>query len=163
MSGLKLTRISVDDVASVKGLHVTKDQQRFVFSPRRVLEIIKELGLEETSLPYIITVEGKPVGFFTLNFYSLAVNYYLENKRECSLQSFMIDREHQRRGYAKEAMRKFIKLIKLERQEIELIKLTVNLHNIAAKSLYMKCGFNDTGEVYLDGPSGPQHIYKRAI
>ena len=160
---LEIVPIDHDDLITVRNLRVRENQQRFVCSPPGVLELIKELGLEETSLPYVITVGEEPVGFFTLNFYSLAVDYYLENDRQCSIQSFMIDKAHQRKGYARKAMDRIFTLINRMRGKINLIKLTVNRHNNAAKALYLKCGFTDTGRIYLDGPSGPQHIYSRTI
>ncbi|MFO7804729.1 MAG: GNAT family N-acetyltransferase, partial [Paracoccaceae bacterium] len=38
------------------------------------------------------------------------------------------------------------------------IFLTVNLRNVGARDIYLRGGFNDTGEQYLEGGAGPQHI-----
>ncbi|MFW1170057.1 GNAT family N-acetyltransferase, partial [Vibrio parahaemolyticus] len=32
-----------------------------------------------------------------------------------------------------------------------------------AYNCYCKCGFEDTGELYLGGPVGPQHVMQRKV
>ena len=43
------------------------------------------------------------------------------------------------------------------------IGLTVNCKNLHAYKLYELGGFIDTGELYLGGRSGPQHIMRRKL
>ena len=38
------------------------------------------------------------------------------------------------------------------------VALTVNVTNPAAIAVYRRAGFADTGEVYVNGPAGPQHV-----
>jgi len=38
------------------------------------------------------------------------------------------------------------------------VVLTVNHRNPAAIATYLKGGFAQTGQDYLDGPFGPQHV-----
>lgn len=38
--------------------------------------------------------------------------------------------------------------------------LTVNARNPAARAVYLAGGFADTGELYLGGPAGPQHVMR---
>ncbi|WP_370737075.1 GNAT family N-acetyltransferase [Vibrio ruber] len=47
--------------------------------------------------------------------------------------------------------------------DFEVLQLTVNCRNKAAYHCYSKCGFEDTGELYLSGPAGPQHIMQRKV
>ena len=160
---VSIERIGLDDVVEVADIRVTGEQSEFVLPPAEVLTLIGELGLEETGIPYKIVAGGEAVGFFTLNFYSLAVSQYCDGEEDCSLQSFMIDIDQQGKGYGKEAISRIIEHLQRDYPVIKRLKLTVNRRNEVAKALYLKCGFRDTGKEYVGGPSGPQHVYEREV
>ncbi len=38
--------------------------------------------------------------------------------------------------------------------------LTVNVRNQVARRLYLRHGFSDSGQLYLGGNAGPQHVLR---
>lgn len=160
---ISICRCNLDDKDQLRAIRIPREQAKFVDKPLKVLTMIKELGLEETSIPYSINLNSRIIGFFTLNFYSLALVHYCDNESECSIQSFMIDASCQRKGYAKKAMGEVVSLLREKHPEIKILKLTVNERNEAAKKLYLACGFKDTGKQYLGGSAGPQHIFSLTL
>ena len=43
------------------------------------------------------------------------------------------------------------------------VVLTVNVRNQVARQLYLRHGFTDTGELYLGGSAGPQHVLRLVL
>lgn len=61
------------------------------------------------------------------------------------IHRFMIDFEHQRKGYGKSAMELVVKLIKSLPDAGEKIKIMFLVENSGAEKLYLACGFVDSG------------------
>lgn len=62
---------------------------------------------------------------------------------------FVIAHEHQRKGYAEEALRAILELAKKE-LEFDMVQALIQPENIASVALCVKLGFAEQGIVYLD-------------
>ena len=163
MKKVHIQRLSYDDTASIDDIHVSSEQSAFISPPQKVMSIFKELGNEETNLPFTINIPNISIGFFTLNFYCpIAVQadpVFFGGENDCRLETFMIDETYQGQGFGKAAINEILCLLKNDYPHIEHLKLSVNFLNERAKLFYLKYGFTDTELVYNGGPSGPQHIF----
>ncbi|MCP3926197.1 MAG: GNAT family N-acetyltransferase [Desulfobacterales bacterium] len=128
-----------------------------------VTEISEKIDKETPdSIPFGALVNGQIVGFFTIELSNPTVNFK-EEDFSCWMDSFHIAEIHHGKGYAKDILKMLPKILRKEYKYLKLLNLTVNLRNKAAISLYLKCGFSDTGEIYKGGPAGPQHIFTKNI
>lgn len=91
--------------------------------------------------PYAIMAGGEIVGFLTLTCEQGPVDNYW-------LNAFQIGYQHQRRGYGTAALRQLIALVRREYPASERLSLTVQPGNEAARRLYEREGFVDTGRLY---------------
>ena len=111
---------------------------------------------------YAIVVDGKAVGFFKLD------RTYPQEMAFCpsdglGLRAFVIDWYEQGKGLGAQAARALHGFVKETYPGVGSIYLTVNCKNPAAIRAYEKAGFVDTGELYLGGPAGPQHVMKMEL
>lgn len=164
MKKVSIKRLSYSDTALVDDIHVDCSQSMFVSSPVQVMKTLSEVGSKNINIPYSIKLANETIGFFTLNYFcNIAVQadpVYFGGEQDCRVESFMIDKRYQGKGYGKAAINEIIKLLHKEQLHIKGIKLSVNFLNKGAKLFYAKCGFKDTGSVYDGGLAGPQHIYR---
>ncbi len=135
-------------------------ESEFIGSTTEISEKI-EFGKPE-SYPFAAIVNDGIVGFFTIELSNPTVNFKIE-ETSCWLGSFHIAKKHHGKGYAKDILKILPDTLTKEFKFPKLLNLTVNLRNIAAKSLYLKCGFSDTGEIFEGGPAGPQLIFTKTI
>lgn len=98
---------------------------------------------EITSKPYGIFAEEQMVGFILFDHEIYNDGYYW-------ILRFMIDEEHQSKGYGKLAIKEVIRILQ-DRSDCQQIRVSHVPHNIAANSLYKHCGFQDTGEFEDNG------------
>ena len=103
---------------------------------------------------------GTAVGYIVVSPYHEAVAYYCNDTSEVGIESLSIDRQYQGRGYGTAALVAIVDYIKEHFPRARRVKFTVNVRNRAAVELYQRLGFRDTGELYLGGRSGPQHIFE---
>jgi RimJ/RimL family protein N-acetyltransferase len=104
-----------------------------------------------------IVVDGVPVGMFALD----RGGYFREfDDDPCAvlLRAFYIAPEHQGSGYATEAVTATRAFVQQRLPDVRRVVLTVNHRNPAAIATYLKGGFVQTGQDYLGGPFGPQHV-----
>lgn len=121
--------------------------------------IFEHIGSNEDYLPLGFFVDLQAVGFCYLNFNRDDNAFYCFDDQTCGLQGFQIDERQQGKGYARQAMQAVIQLLQTQYPHYTTLNLTVNQRNLAAKQLYLKLGFQDTGDLYLGGSKGPQHVY----
>ncbi|MBR46115.1 MAG: GNAT family N-acetyltransferase [Rhodospirillaceae bacterium] len=149
----QLRRYTSADKVTVEQFEVTSAQAAFVEPLRETLSM--EMGRDN----FVIEANGEPVGFFQIDHASATqcVEDHLE------LHEVSIDWRHQGKKYGKAFVEALPLLLNTEYPDWRGVCLTVNCRNEKAKRLYEYGGFTDTGELKLDGPSGPQHIMRRAI
>lgn len=130
-------------------LAVDPDQQPFVagYTPIALVALakayVRPMGWEW--LPYAIYADAVMVGFLELAFDP-------GNPDQCWLFHFFIDRQHQNKGYGKQAVRVLIAFVRAQFPACQTMLLTVHPDNHRAKDLYVAAGFVDTGKVAFDEP-----------
>jgi len=119
-------------------LSVTDDQEDFVTSN---CESILQSKFEDNCFPLCIYNDNKMIGF-------LMYDIDPETKR-WELSRLMIDKEHQRKGYGKQAL---LLLLKQLKEKIGSIKFytSVEPENNTMKNLIKSLGFIKTGEIMWD-------------
>ena len=149
----QLRRYTSADKPTVERFEVTSAQAAFVEPLRETLAMAAERD------NFVIEADGEPVGFFQIDHASATqcVKAHLE------LHEVTIDWRHQGKKYGKAFVESLPRLLNAEYPDWRGVCLTVNCRNDKAKRLYEHGGFTDTGELKLDGPSGPQYIMRRAI
>jgi RimJ/RimL family protein N-acetyltransferase len=104
----------------------------------------------------VIFCDNEPVGFFLLHSTD-RVKEYSGNPKAMLLTSLSINYKKQGNGYAKQAMLLLKEFVESDFPNCNEIVLVVNHKNISAQQLYIKVGFQDTGERKI-GPIGEQYI-----
>lgn len=146
---MELRKVDASNMWELLALGVSPEQERFVASnTRSILDAYACNASGGTALPFGIYADGVPVGF-------LMIGYGCEDWPEApaiahgsySLWRFMIDQNHQGRGYGKAALELALQFIRtLPCGPAELCWLSYEPDNQAARSLYHRFGFRETGE-----------------
>ncbi len=134
-AGLSFHRLDRAHLAEISALEVEESQLPY-FAPTD--EIVGEAIRHPDRVPMAIRAAGELVGFFV----------FRRDRRDPRcwwLAWFMLDRRQQGKGYGKAALR--LILAHLARREgCRRIRLQVTPGNDAARRLYLRAGFADTGE-----------------
>jgi len=143
-------------------------------------ERVLGLSLHEAQLPFVAPIAqtlaelhprlgahligdgGQIAGFFLID-QDYAQHYPFASADSLGLRSFFIDQRFQGKGLAKRSLQALPDYLRAQGLAATYVFLTVNCKNAAAIPLYRQCGFEDTGELYLDGGYGPQHIMRLAL
>ena len=133
---VQLKPITKDNLDAVLALSVEEHQESFVSTVADSLA--QAYVYRDTAFPFAIYADEKAVGFIMLGYY--------ESRKQYTLWKFLIDKEHQGKGYGKEALKQGIAYLK-ERFGAREIYTGVSLGNETAKGLYRSVGFVETGLV----------------
>lgn len=134
---VRLAKIDGPKFDDVIGLELEEDQIDYLPSN---LYSIAESTLSPLFHPRAILLDGKVVGFVMYQFG--AVGAFDEG--ECTIWRFMIDRAMQNKGIGQAAMAIVIEEIK-SHGLCDLIDIYYSPKNIAAKKVYSRFGFIETG------------------
>lgn len=153
---ITLERLGPDDHGRVAHLDLPPEQHRFSAPPS---EILKDEGAYDN---YAIVAGGTVVGFFRVD---LAYPEHMEHALpdELGVRAFSIGDAYQGRGYAKAACRAIAPMLRENYPQAQSVALTVNRKNPGAYHCYRSGGFVDTGELYLGGDAGPQHVMRLSL
>jgi len=110
-----------------------------------------------------ILVGATTIGFYRLDYAPTIVARKSLDAASVGLRAFFIDLDWQGRGLGTRAIAACCDDLKSRHPERHLLALNVNCRNIAAINAYRKAGFVDTGELYLGGSAGPQHLMVRRL
>ncbi len=106
--------------------------------------------------------DGQAVGFFKIDrHYRQTVT--LAEPHDLGLRAFLIDLKAQGQGIATSAVRALPAYLREMYPGASAVMLTVNKINPAAIACYLKGGFVDTGQTWLKGEAGPQHVMRMAL
>lgn len=141
----------------VRQLKVAPDQQDFVLPIGSLIE--QRLATEHFQL---IHHQQQLVGFFLLDTGYHQQHAFAEPS-DLGLRSFFIDQQAQGRGIASAALRQLPAYCQQHFPGFQRLVLTVNCRNQQAARLYQKHGFADSGQLYLGGSAGPQHILWQSL
>lgn len=106
-----------------------------------------------------ILAADEPVGMFALD----RGGYFREfddDPRAVLLRAFYVAPEHQGHGYARAAVTALPGFVRDTLPDVCRVVLTVNHQNPGAIRAYLAGGFTDTGQDYLGGDAGPQHVFE---
>lgn len=136
---ITLREINEENYDECIKLEVSEEQSAFVAS--NIYSIAQAYIYRETVKLFGIYAEEILIGFVMLNLEKEKDTYWI-----CR---FMIDRNYQKRGYGKKAMKEIIEFFRKEK--VKKINLSFEPENILAMKLYSVCGFKETGELDEDG------------
>ena len=143
--------------SEILNFHIDNEQVAFSAAPKAFIE-----SKEDGVLPFVVCKNRHVIGYFKLDtLLSQKQNYCPVNS--LGLCTLLIDKRMQGKGVGTQSVLRAIEYVKAHFQQYDYLYLTVNCKNLAAYRCYLKAGFEDTGELYLGGPVGPQHIMKISL
>lgn len=150
---LRLEKVTGKNVWSILKLSVSQEQESFV-APNDVsiIEAYTAITGNGYAFPFGIYEDDIPVGFLIVGF---DADDYWEDapsiaKENYNLWRLMIDKNYQKKGYGKEAVRLVLEFIKtFPCGKADFCWLSYEPENEVAKRLYHSFGFAETGE--MDG------------
>lgn len=146
---ITLRKITLENRRSIFNLEVSEEQRRFVASN---LSSVASCYVLETNgghpYPLAIYAEEQPVGFVMLTYGITGYDMpQVADSNYCILR-LMIDKQHQNRGYGREAMMKMLEFIRtLPVGPAQFCWISYSASNTPAKKLYESFGFRDNGEI----------------
>jgi diamine N-acetyltransferase len=135
MSTVMLKEITEETLSSILRLEVFDDQKQFVASNA---VSIAQAHFSKTAWFRAVYADDAPVGFVML--------HVDRDKPEYWIWRFMINKEHQRKGYGHQAMQLVIEHVK-SLPNAEELYLSYVPQDGSAAPFYAKCGFVETGEI----------------
>lgn len=154
--GLLLVAAAAVDRAAVLALAPRPEQEVFSGRARDTLPLAEQTASRH---PYAMVEQDRPVGFLVLD----DAPSDADPTADLLLRGFFVDAAHQGRGVAGRALEALPAAALALRPEARSVVLTVNVRNTAAHTAYVRHGFADTGELYLGGAAGPQHLLRLAL
>jgi RimJ/RimL family protein N-acetyltransferase len=156
-----LTEEHADLRAEVVALSPRLDQERY---SGRARETLAWADSRPAMTPFAITLATKAVGFGILDRSELdLVALTPHPELAVLLRSFYIGAEHQGRGYGRTAAAATPALARTVAPRATQLLLTVNEDNPVARAAYLAAGFTDTGERFVGGALGPQHVLRHSL
>ena len=146
---ISLEKISYQNMEAVLKLRVTEEQKSFVASNNNsIIEAYLTLAEGRQVLPFAICNENMPVGFLMIGYDYQDEDEALEMpefvKGNYLLWRFMIDKEPQRKGYGKEALRLALDFIRtFPCGKAKCCWLSYEPENEVARKLYCSAGFEE--------------------
>ena len=154
---IQLRKLNNRTVRDIIKLEVEDSQKDFV-APNSIsiIDAYTTIGTECTAFPFGIYDDETPVGFVMIG-YNDAVLYEVWDaeapeawKNNYSIWRFMIDKQYQRKGYGRTAIKLALDFIKTwPCGKAEYCALSYEPENEVARRLYASFGFVETGE--MDG------------
>ena len=133
---VELRKIDADNYLKILGMELPSRQQSFVAS--NAVSLAQAWVFYDTAHPFAIYHDDEPVGFVMFDFG--------KGPREVEIWRFMIAPEHQGKGYGTAALRAAVAWLK-EQNRFDRVRINYVEGNDAAKALYRKVGFSETGEM----------------
>lgn len=133
---LELRKVTKENFEEVITLSVTENQASFV--PSNVYSLAQAGVYHETSFPFAIYAEDNLVGFIMMGYY--------EKESQYTLWRFMIDKNHQGKGYGKSALKLAVNYM-ICHFGIKELGTGAHCQNFVAQNLYKSIGFEETGEI----------------
>ncbi|WP_308634936.1 GNAT family N-acetyltransferase [Paenibacillus silvisoli] len=152
---ITLRKITLENRRAIFNLEVSEDQRRFVASN---LSSVASCYVIATNgghpFPFAIYADEQPVGFIMITY--RITSYDVPSIAEdgyCILR-LMIAKEHQRKGYGREAIKEALAFIRtFPAGPAQYCWIHYNPENEPARKLYESFGFRDNGEII-----GEEHI-----
>ena len=151
---ISIAPLARDDIARVAHLTLGPGQDQFV-AP------IWKMTAENSDVVdfHVILDVTTAVGFFKID-RDYAHNHDFADPQELGLRGLLICATLQGLGIGSQALTLLPDYLRVHYPSARSLILTVNVSNPAAYRTYCATGFQDTGEMYLGGGSGPQHVMR---
>lgn len=154
---LILERLTRDQFELATSLSVAPEQLEFTGTVADALA-----GVDGTRHPHGIWLDRSLVGFFIVDTrFDLAFDF--SEVGSLGIRTFLIDGQRQGQGLGKAAVKALRPYLTGAYPASDMIWLTVNCKNLTAYRCYERGGFTDTGDLYLGGAAGPQHVMHQAL
>ncbi|HPT79358.1 MAG TPA: GNAT family N-acetyltransferase [Candidatus Atribacteria bacterium] len=145
---ITLEQITWDNWEACIRLRVKEEQEEFIASNMYSLaqSYVALLNDELPPMTYAICNDGDVIGFVMMYHDTADESEY--DEESYGICRFMIDKDHQGKGYGKEALAKALELIRTFPQgNATAVYLSYHPENEAARRLYSAFGFVETGEM----------------
>jgi RimJ/RimL family protein N-acetyltransferase len=152
-----IERLNEGHRQAVESIKLAQEQVKFAGTAQEFLA-----DDSETTHLHIIQNQQKVVGFFKIDI-AYASSYPFCPSNALGLRFFVVGIDHQGKGIGTGAVRELFHYLAQAYTDYNAVYLTVNCKNPAARACYLKGGFVDTGELYLGGAAGPQHIMRAVL
>ncbi|MBL1269712.1 MAG: GNAT family N-acetyltransferase [Halomonas sp.] len=149
---IKLEKLNASDIPVLRSITVHDDQVKFVGTAKDFLA-----DKNKSTHLHVIKHNDQLIGCFKIDI-AYADDYDFCTEGSIGLRTFLIDARQQGRGLGTSAVKALFPYLKENYANYPRLYLTVNCKNPAAYTCYQKAGFHETGEQYLGGAAGPQHI-----
>jgi RimJ/RimL family protein N-acetyltransferase len=147
--------VAISDRAAIRRMVIDPEQEQFAGSVDAIFDQLQSSRHSGSEHPFAIVDRRTKVGFFILREKHAAPDWAPHDV--VTLHSFRICRASQGQGFGRAGVELAISWIRQNRPDAKRLMLAVNARNLLAKTLYLNCGFIDTGAV-VAGPIGKQHI-----
>lgn len=155
---IRLEKMTQASRPQAETLEVEPSQLRFVGTMDEILAISGGAIVPVLIWYRDIAAAGESLaGFFLLD-KDYGREHPFANPEDIGFRAFLIDSRFQGKGLGKAVMAQLPDFVRARYPQFHRIALTVNLKNPRALNLYLKQGFQDSGEHFLGGSAGPQHI-----
>jgi diamine N-acetyltransferase len=133
MQNVSIEKVSKKNWKKACSVEIKPEQEHFLASVAYCLARAYVNPYEDPIEPFVIYADTDIVGFFWVTF--------VDNKANCILCGFRIDKKYQGFGFSKMALNEIVGLLKREYPECNSIQLFVETTNIPARNLYKGFGF----------------------
>lgn len=155
LRAVKVAPVSAFLRPDVVALRVSEAQVPFVGEMPQLLQLAEDAPCSE---PMAVLLGEQVIGYYRLDFTPGAIAFRDFGRPSAGLRGFFIGAGWQGQGHGTAAVRAMKADLNTRHPECELLALTVNVRNPAARQVYLKTGFVDSGELYFGGAAGPQHV-----
>jgi RimJ/RimL family protein N-acetyltransferase len=154
---LTIIPLSPDTLTAALNIRCAPEQLAFVETPENIIQ-----GKRASEDVHLILKGSTVIGLFKID-RDYRASMPLCGTDELGLRGFIVDIAEQGRGIGKQISGMLKDYLAKTYPERSSLVLTVNCKNTNAQRAYLKGGFTDTGELYLGGAAGPQHIYRKGL
>lgn len=147
---ITLRKITLENRRAIFNLEVLEDQRRFVASNLSSVASCYVLATNGGHpYPFAIYADELPVGFVMLAYGITGYDEPSIAETNYCIMRMMIDKQHQNRGYGREAMKKVLEFIRtFPAGSAHYCWIPYKPDNVAAKKLYESFDFRDNGECF---------------
>ncbi len=153
--GIDIKALCPTEFSEFSQLSVFEDQAEFIPSIGALLDRFSGRDAEAYVNIAGARCDGKAAGIVVVTPTYETADLKSPGSRLSWIDTLAVDRKYQRRGIGKKLLEHTISEIQ---GGYDCLCLTVNVRNTSAKTMYLKYGFKDSGELYRGGTAGPQNI-----
>lgn len=149
---VNLKPFAIVPLSKLRAVTVHPSQQIYVGTTEQFIDSC-EWGVQKL----VAFKNGQIIGYLKVDF-AYSNSYYFASAHSVGLRTVVIGEHFQAKGLGQAMLQQAIFYVQSNYPAIRLVYLTVNLKNSGAYRCYQRVGFKDSGELFLFGGAGPQHI-----